>query len=143
MSGVAAVVITVLLVILEIFISVESDTASDRTELLQLDFLRSKGVNDVPEAKCNRELCRRASGSIPGWTLGGGGWWAAYCVLRTCRRAGPPSGGCRWTCSPKGSQGSQGNGLMDGFSLRRRIRCVENRELGKEVMSKKQDIDTN
>lgn len=32
---------------------------------------------------------------------------------------------------------------MDGFSLRRRIRCVENCELGKEVMSKKQDIDTN
>lgn len=45
MSGVAAVVITVLLVILKIFISVESDTTSDRTELLQLDFLRSKGVN--------------------------------------------------------------------------------------------------
>lgn len=44
-SVVVAVVITVLVVILKVFISVESDTMSDRAQLLQLAFLRSKGVH--------------------------------------------------------------------------------------------------
>ena len=44
-SVVVAVVITVLVVILKVFISVESDTMSDRAQLLQLAFVRSKGVH--------------------------------------------------------------------------------------------------
>ena len=39
---------------------------------------------------------------------------AGCCVPGPWHRAGPPSGGLRWICSPKGHPGAQANWLMDG-----------------------------
>ena len=53
-------------------------------------------------------------------------------------RAGPPSGGLRRICSPKGRPGAQAEQLMDGFSLRRRVPWVETREVGRRSRTRTQ-----